>query len=235
MCTVTPITTRLAHRLKQVVFICCEQYVPCMRAIIRMQHQLQVFVLQAQYMDRRVEVDGRAFIIPAASMTVFDTIAIVVMIPIYDGILQPIMKTLRCELSLLQRIGWGFMLAALAMVSAAVVERNRMEAIAAGSNVTVMQQVTPYLLVGASEVLSSIGQIEFFYDQVLPPSVARCSLSTCQYLPGLLRLVSGATSSPRARTTTHRSIPNGCIRTFHRSISARVCIAEQPVSSGQSS
>jgi solute carrier family 15 (peptide/histidine transporter), member 3/4 len=147
-----------------------------MHAIIRMQQRLQVFVLQAQYMDRRVEVVGRAFIIPAASMTVFDTIAIVVMIPIYDGILQPIMKTLRSELSLLQRIGWGFMLAALAMVSAAVVERNRMEAIAAGSNVTVMQQVTPYLLVGASEVLSSIGQIEFFYDQVLPPSVDRRSL-----------------------------------------------------------
>lgn len=132
---------------------------------------MQVFVLQAQYMDRRVDVNGRALIIPAASMTVFDTIAIVVMIPIYDGIVQPLMKTLRCELSLLQRIGWGFVLAALAMVSAGIVERNRMRAIADGSNVSVMQQVTPYLLVGASEVLSSIGQIEFFYDQVQFPCV----------------------------------------------------------------
>ena len=117
-------------------------------------------------MERRVAFLGRDYLIPAASMTVFDTIAIVVMIPIYDGIVQPLMKQLRCELSLLQRIGWGFVLAALAMLSAALVERRRMAAIAEGGNVTVMQQVTPYLLVGASEVLSSIGQIEFFYDQV---------------------------------------------------------------------
>lgn len=144
---------------------------------------VQVFVLQAQFMERRVAFLGREYLVPAASMTVFDTIAIVVMIPIYDGIVQPLMKQLRCELSLLQRIGWGFVLAALAMLSAALVERRRMAAIAEGGNVTVMQQVTPYLLVGASEVLSSIGQIEFFYDQVRGVETRVLSFVLCLLAP----------------------------------------------------
>jgi solute carrier family 15 (peptide/histidine transporter), member 3/4 len=128
--------------------------------------------------------DGRAMPrrIPAASMTMFDTFAIIVMIPIYDGICVPLMKRLRCQLSLLQRIGWGFVLAALAMLAAAAVERHRMAAIAAGGNVTVMQQVTPYLLVGASEVLSSIGQIEFFYDQACTsPALRQCEMLCCTW------------------------------------------------------
>ena len=118
-------------------------------------------------------------------MTMFDTIAIVILIPIYDGIVVPLMKRLRCQLSLLQRIGWGFVLAAAAMLAAAMVERNRMAAVAEGSNVTVMQQVTPYVLVGGSEVLSSIGQIEFFYDQVRDavPCLVCTSLARCPSTP----------------------------------------------------
>ena len=126
-----------------------------------------VFVIQAKYMDRDIDIAGYKYTLPAASMTMFDTFAIITMIPIYDGIVVPLLKRLRCQLSLLQRIGWGFVLAAAAMLAAAVVERRRMVAIVEhDSNVGVMQQVTPYVLVGASEVLSSIGQIEFFYDQV---------------------------------------------------------------------
>lgn len=151
-----------------------------------------VFVIQAKYMNRDIPIGDRTYVMPAASMTMFDTIAIVVMIPIYDGIVVPLMKRFRCELTLLQRIGWGFVLAAVAMLAAATVERNRMAALAAGGNVTVMQQVTPYLLVGGSEVLSSIGQIEFFYDQARPvrfclalvtsgrQSPSACSAAACR-------------------------------------------------------
>jgi dipeptide/tripeptide permease len=146
-----------------------------------------VFVIQAQYMDRNIAVGSRVYRMPAASMAMFDTFAIIVMIPIYDGIIVPLLKHMRLELTLLQRIGWGFVLAVAAMLAAAVVERNRLAAIAQGGNVTVMQQVTPYLLIGASEVLSSIGQIEFFYDQVrvlLFSFVGACGvLVTCHDVP----------------------------------------------------
>jgi dipeptide/tripeptide permease len=50
------------------------------------------------------------------------------------------------------------------------VEGQRLAAIAKGDNISVMTQILQYALVGASEVLASIGQLEFFYDQVSPPS-----------------------------------------------------------------
>jgi POT family len=122
--------------------------------------------MQAQYMNCRVSVSGMQLDVPPASMAMFDTVSIIVLIPIYDGILHPLMKRLRCELSMLQRIGWGFLLAALAMLVAGLVERRRLDAVAAGGNIGIMTQVLQYTLVGSSEVLASIGQIEFFYDQV---------------------------------------------------------------------
>lgn len=72
--------------------------------------------MQARHMNCRVTVAGRPFSVPPASMAMFDTISIIVLIPIYDGIVNPLLKRLRCELSMLQRIGWGFLVAATAMV-----------------------------------------------------------------------------------------------------------------------
>lgn len=72
--------------------------------------------MQARHMDCRVTVAGRPFSVPPASMAMFDTISIIVLIPIYDGIVNPLLKRLRCELSMLQRIGWGFLVAAAAMM-----------------------------------------------------------------------------------------------------------------------
>jgi dipeptide/tripeptide permease len=72
--------------------------------------------LQAQHMNCKVRVVGMDFDVPPASMAMFDTISIIVLIPIYDGILTPIFKRLGCELSMLQRTGWGFLVAAAAML-----------------------------------------------------------------------------------------------------------------------
>jgi len=70
----------------------------------------------------------------------------------YDGILNPMMKRYRCAFTLLQRIGWGMLVAVAAMLAGAYVERRRMAAQAEGGNVGVMEQAAQYLLVGASEV-----------------------------------------------------------------------------------
>ena len=70
----------------------------------------------------------------------------------YDSLINPILKRYRCALTLLQRIGWGMFVAVFAMLAAAYVERRRMFALANGTQISVMEQATQYLLVGASEV-----------------------------------------------------------------------------------
>ena len=64
-------------------------------------------------------------------------------------------------------------------------ETRRRTAIAGGDNISVMTQILQYSLVGASEVLASIGQLEFFYDQVCTwpllsiasPCTAHCTVA----------------------------------------------------------
>jgi dipeptide/tripeptide permease len=63
------------------------------------------------------------------------------------------------------------------------VETQRRTAIADGGNVSVMNQVLQYSLVGASEVLASIGTMELFYDQVC--LVFRCSSLAMQSISSL--------------------------------------------------
>ena len=79
--------------------------------------------------------------------------------------------------------GWGMVIAVLAMFYAAIVERWRLDIYAgmAGDDpsgggsggygptvvpLSILWQAPAYMLVGASEVLASIAQLEFFYDQV---------------------------------------------------------------------
>lgn len=100
--------------------------------------------VQGKHMDTTISLGGGSvFNIPPASMALFDTLSIIVLIPIYDGIVHPIMKRLRCDLTLLQRIGWGFLVAALAMVVAGVVERRRIIALAMDppQNIPISMQV----------------------------------------------------------------------------------------------
>ena len=73
------------------------------------------FVEQGSQMDRvvhipRVHVAGRllgggGFRIPAASLALFNTISIIVLIPVYDKGLVPLLRKFGRQLTLLQRIG----------------------------------------------------------------------------------------------------------------------------------
>ena len=63
--------------------------------------------------------------IPAASLTLFDTLSIIILVPAYEHLLMPCLGYLNRQPTMLQRIGWGMVVAVLAMVAAACVETKR--------------------------------------------------------------------------------------------------------------
>ena len=60
------------------------------------------FVEQGEVMDRRL---GRGVQIPAASLAIFNTLSIVVLIPLYDRGLVPLLARCGVSISHLARIG----------------------------------------------------------------------------------------------------------------------------------
>lgn len=180
------------------------------------------FVAQGVLMDRTVPLPGgRSFVIPAASLSMINTLAIVVLIPMYDKLLVPMLRRLGRPITLLQRIGWGLVVCVVSMLIAAYVEWYRLKlfhegyiedgtadggAAALGHHpkavhMSVWWQVPQYLAVGLSEVFTSIGQLELFYDQA-PDVMRSCSmalqlLSVCigSYLSGALVLGVSVVSS----------------------------------------
>ncbi len=113
--------------------------------------------------------------IPAASLSTFNTISIIVLVPVYDKLFLPALRACGIHITMLQRIGWGQVIAIFAMLSAAWVEYVRLGlakdgrfVVGEGENavdMAVWYQTPQYILVGLSEVFASIGQLEFFYNQ----------------------------------------------------------------------
>ncbi|GAB4818682.1 hypothetical protein N2152v2_005728 [Parachlorella kessleri] len=178
------------------------------------------FVVQGSYMDRTVALPGgRSFVIPAASLAMINTLAVVLLIPVYDKGLAPLLRKLKRPIKLLQRIGWGLVVCVGAMLVAAAVEWYRLDIYHRSHPTTegdlehktivpmsVWWQIPQYLLVGLSEVFTSIGQLEFFYDQA-PDVMRSCSmalqlLSVCvgSYLSGAV--VYGITRFTAAHSPT---------------------------------
>jgi len=142
-----------------------------------------LFVQQGAMMDRMLF--GGAIKIPAASLSTFNTISIIVLVPVYDKLFIPALRACGLRISMLQRIGWGQVIAMLSMLAAAYVERLRLGYVEAGDFVAgdkgpvammIWYQTPQYVLVGLSEVFTSIGQLEFFYNQA-PDVMRSCSMA----------------------------------------------------------
>ncbi|TXG51125.1 hypothetical protein EZV62_023649 [Acer yangbiense] len=130
-------------------------------------------VSQATTMDRHIG----SFQIPGASLTVFFVSSILLTVPIYDRIIVPIARKVLKNpqgLTPLQRIGVGLVLSIVAMVAAALSELKRLGA--ARSNgltndpnseipLSVFWLVPQFLLVGAGEAFTYIGQLAFFLKE----------------------------------------------------------------------
>ncbi|XP_059447056.1 protein NRT1/ PTR FAMILY 8.3-like [Corylus avellana] len=141
-----------------------------------------LFVEQGMMMDTSIG----SFTIPPASLSSFDVISVIFWVPIYDRIIVPIARKFTGKergFSELQRMGIGLFISVLCMSAAALVEINRLrlarelglvdEDVAVP--ISILWQIPQYFLLGAAEVFTFIGQLEFFYDQSPDAMRSLCS------------------------------------------------------------
>lgn len=132
-----------------------------------------LFVKQGTTLDRSITPN---FQIPAASLISFVIISMLISVPIYDRYFVPFMarKTGNPHgITLLQRLGIGFVLQIAAIAAAYAVEVRRMRVIRENGIVGPSEEVPmsifwlmpQYVLLGVGDVFNAIGLMEFFYYQ----------------------------------------------------------------------
>ncbi|KAL2653960.1 hypothetical protein R1flu_022088 [Riccia fluitans] len=114
--------------------------------------------------------------IPPASLSVFESSSVILWVLVYDCLLVPLLRRKTGNprgISELQRIGIGLGLSVVAMVVAAVIERKRlamanenlMDDLSEPIPMTVFWEIPQFFVMGASEVFTYIGLLEFFYNE----------------------------------------------------------------------
>ncbi|XP_006662041.1 protein NRT1/ PTR FAMILY 6.3-like [Oryza brachyantha] len=139
-------------------------------------------VAQASIMDRRVV---GSFLIPAGSLTVFLIGSILLTVPFYDRLVLPVARRLTGNphgLTPLQRVFVGLFLSIAGMAAAALIERHRLASSSHGAVLTVFLLMPQFVLVGAGEAFTYMGQLDFFLREC-PKGMKTMStglfLSTC--------------------------------------------------------
>lgn len=155
---------------------------------------------QGMVMDNRVG----SFTVPPASLSTFDIISVLIWVPVYDAVLVPLARRVTGNdrgLSQLQRIGVGLAVSVVAMVYSALVETKRLAAARAGGGLGIMWQAPSFFVLGVAEVFTSIGMLEFFYDQSpgsmksLGSALAQLAIAAGNYLnSAVLGVVASATA-----------------------------------------
>ncbi|KAJ1411293.1 PTR2 family proton/oligopeptide symporter, conserved site [Sesbania bispinosa] len=168
-----------------------------------------MFVLQGNTMDQRI---GPDFKIPSASLSLFDTLSVLFWAAVYDRIIVPYARKftgLDQGFTQLQRIGIGLVISIFSMIVAGILEVVRLHIVRKNNYydletipISIFWQVPQYFLIGAAEVFTNVGQMEFFYGQAPDAMRSLCaalSLTTNalgNYVSTLLVLLSQ--KSPQA-------------------------------------
>eukprot|EP01018_Ginkgo_biloba_P034272 Gb_27637 [translate_table: standard] len=139
------------------------------------------FVQQGDTMDYHIG----SFEIPAAALSIFDTLSVIFWVPVYDRLIVPMARKYTGHqrgFTQLQRMGIGLVISIVSMVVAAIVEIKRLELVKKHNYyeldnipMSIFWQVPQYFLIGAAEVFTFIGQLEFFYDQAPDAMRSLCS------------------------------------------------------------
>lgn len=141
-----------------------------------------LFVGQGKMMDTTIA----SLKIPAASLSIFNIIAVITWVPIYDRGIIPIARKFTGKVrgfSELQRMGIGLFLSIICMSAAALVEIKRLQIAKEFGLVdekvpvplSILWQIPQYFLLGAAEVFTFVGQHEFFYEQAPEGMRSFCS------------------------------------------------------------
>jgi dipeptide/tripeptide permease len=128
-----------------------------------------LFVVQGAAMRRTTMLAG--FSVPASSMSMFDILTVATTIFLYRRAICPFLARFTGRPTgptELQRMGLGLVLGAMAMATAGTVEHFRKAAAttANGSDLHIIWQVPQYALIGVSEVMMYVGQLEFFNGEM---------------------------------------------------------------------
>jgi dipeptide/tripeptide permease len=140
-------------------------------------------VAQAEVMNRAI--GGSGYLIPAGSLTVFLIGSILLTVPAYDRLVAPVAHRLTGNphgLTPLQRVFVGLLLSVAGMAVAAFIERHRQTTSEHGVTITVFLLMPQFVLVGAGEAFTYMGQLAFFLREC-PKGMKTMStglfLSTC--------------------------------------------------------
>lgn len=141
------------------------------------------FVLQGNTLDPSM---GRHFKIPSASLSIFDTLSVIAWVPVYDKLIVPLARRVTGRergFSQLTRMGIGLAISIFSMLAAGLLEVTRLRYVARHNlydykgflPISIFWQVPQYFIIGAAEVFTFIGQLEFFYDQAPDAMRSLCS------------------------------------------------------------
>ncbi|KAL4018591.1 hypothetical protein IC575_022191 [Cucumis melo] len=131
-----------------------------------------LFVEQGTMLNKTIG----SFRIPPASVSSFDVVSVIFWVPVFDRVMVRIARKVTGKergFTEIQRMGIGLFISVLCMSAAAVVEIKRLELARELDLVhkpeavplSILWQIPQYFLLGAAEVFTFIGQLEFFYDQ----------------------------------------------------------------------
>ncbi|KAL7124784.1 hypothetical protein ABFS83_14G072300 [Erythranthe nasuta] len=142
-----------------------------------------LFVLQGLTMD--AHLGKSSFEIPAASLSIFDTLSVIFWVPIYDRVIVPFARKFtghKNGLTQLQRMGTGLFISIFSMLSAGILELVRLRYVKRHNYyeleqipMSIFWQVPQYFIIGCAEVFMFIGQLEFFYEQAPDAMRSLCS------------------------------------------------------------
>ncbi|KAG1364031.1 Protein NRT1/ PTR FAMILY 5.8 [Cocos nucifera] len=117
------------------------------------------------------------FVIPPAMLQSSITISIILLMPLYDKLIIPLLRVFTRDesgITVLQRIGIGMCLSIVGVVVAALVESKRLgimkegpvESQSLNTQLSIFWLLPQYILLGISDVFAVVGMQEFFYMQV---------------------------------------------------------------------
>ncbi|XP_058089027.1 protein NRT1/ PTR FAMILY 5.10-like isoform X2 [Magnolia sinica] len=206
-------------------------WVTCLIYAVVFAQSSTFFTKQGSTMERWI---GSGFQIPAATLQTFISLSIVIVIPMYDRIFVPIVRSftgLPSGITMLKRIGIGMFLSVVSMAVAAVVEAQRLIVARDAGLVDVPAATVPmsvwwlapqYILFGVADVFTMVGLQEFFYDQV-PDGLRSLGLSLYLSIFGvgsflssfLIAVIEKATSGPGRESWFSNNLNKGHLDYFY--------------------